>query len=186
MQEWIMFKFCPSCASQKIKFEEGKVFRCSDCSFVYYHNIAAANGCLISVPEKDGERIVFTVRAKEPAKGKLDLPGGFVDVGESVIEGLTRELQEEIGWTSPNPDFRFFCSFSNVYAYKGIDYNTCDLYFTINAPGLTPEDLRLEEAEISGVRFLRPEEIDMDQLAFESTKKAVKTYIQQKKGVKPS
>jgi ADP-ribose pyrophosphatase YjhB (NUDIX family) len=201
-----MFKFCPSCASKNIAFKDGKVFRCPDCGFVYYHNIAAATGCVISVPSSDGERIVLLVRGKEPAIGKLDLPGGFVDIGEGVIEGLHRELREEIGWTPPIPPtgnlaqvynagrrnrrqsiipyiaspegaYKLFASFSNVYKYKGIDYNTCDMYFSISAPGLTQEDLHLEKAEIAGVLFQKPEEINFEDFAFESTKKAIKAYL---------
>ncbi|MDR0302223.1 MAG: NUDIX domain-containing protein [Treponema sp.] len=179
-----MFNFCPSCASKKINFEEGKVFRCPDCGFVYYHNIAAATGCLISVPSPEGERLVFTVRAKEPGKGLMDMPGGFVDAGEGALEGLYRELREEIGWTPPVPNgakltdvFKLYASFSNVYKYKGIDYNTCDLYFSVCAPGLTQDDLRLEKGEIAEVRFLKPEQIDLDQFAFESTKRAIKVYL---------
>jgi ADP-ribose pyrophosphatase YjhB (NUDIX family) len=186
----IMFNFCPSCASKKITFKEGKVFRCPDCGFVYYHNIAAATGCIISVPQTGGtERLVLMVRGKEPAVGKLDLPGGFVDVGEGVLEGLYRELKEEIGWTPPIPAgaeladvFKLFASFSNVYEYKGVKYNTCDMYFSVSAPGLAPKDLRLEQAEIAEARFLKPEEIDFDQFAFESTRRAVKTYIKTKYG----
>jgi len=180
-----MFNFCPSCASKKINFEKGKVFRCPDCGFVYYHNIAAATGCVISVPQTGGgERLVFLVRGKAPAVGKLDLPGGFVDLGEGVFEGLYRELWEEIGWTPPVPEgaelssiFKLFASFSNVYEYKNVKYNTCDMYFSISAPGLSPEDLHLEQAEVSAVRFLKPEEIDFSQFAFESTRRAVKSYL---------
>ena len=174
-----MFNYCPGCASKNITFNEGKVFRCPDCGFTYYHNIAAATGCLITVPDSEGnkdERLVFLVRGKEPAVGKLDLPGGFVDIGEGVIEGLLRELREEISWTPPSP-VQLFASFSNVYQYKNIDYNTCDMYFSVSAPGLKPEDLKLEKAEIAGVRFLKPEEIDFSQFAFPSTVKAVKSYL---------
>jgi len=185
-----MFNFCPVCASKKIKFEDGKVFRCPDCGFTYYHNIAAATGCIISVPQADGtEKLVFLVRGKEPATGKLDLPGGFVDAGEGVIEGLWRELQEEIGWTPPLPQgaasksaglssvFKLFASFSNVYEYKNIKYNTCDMFFSVSAPGLRLEDLRLEQTEIAAARFLKPEEIDFSSFAFDSTRRAVKTYL---------
>jgi len=196
-----MFNFCPSCSSNKISFKEGKVFRCPDCSFVYYHNIAAATGCLIIVPDDAnsvcGEtelcskvisgqnfRIVFLIRGKEPAAGKLDLPGGFVDIGEGVLEGLYRELQEEIGWTPVISEgknlkdvFSLFASFANVYKYKNIDYNTCDIYFSVITPNLKPEDLHLEKAEIAGVRFLKPNEIDFSEFAFPSTIKAVKTFL---------
>jgi ADP-ribose pyrophosphatase YjhB (NUDIX family) len=181
-----MFTFCPSCSSERIGFENGRVFRCPDCGFTYYHNTAAATACVISVPEADGaERLLFLVRGKDPAKGKLDLPGGFVDPGEGALEGLCRELREELGWVPPMPAgtaltgaFTLFASFPNVYPYKNIVYNTCDLFFCISAPGLGEKDLRLEPAEAAGVRFLLPEEIDFGDIAFESVRRAIKTYLE--------
>jgi len=188
-----MFTFCPMCASKKITFTDGNMFRCPDCGFVYYHSIAAATGCIISIPEQNGdfangnfaaERLLFLVRGKEPGAGKLDLPGGFVDSGEGVFEGLYRELREEIGWTPPIPDgkplaevFTLFASFPNVYPYKNINYHTCDLYFYLRAPGLREQDLRLEQAEIAGCRFLKPQEIDFNEFAFDSTRRAVQAYL---------
>ncbi|MCL2127538.1 MAG: NUDIX domain-containing protein [Treponema sp.] len=168
-------------------FENGRVFRCPGCGFVYYHNTAAATGCVISAPEKAAgaaERLMFLVRGKDPAKGRLDLPGGFVDPGEGALEGLYRELGEELGWQPPVPEggrladiFTFFASFSNVYPYKGIDYNTCDLFFSLRAPGLDENDLRLEQAEVSAVRFLQPQEIDFDEIAFGSVRRAIRAYL---------
>ena len=175
-----MFTFCPSCGSKKIIFAEGKVFRCPDCGFVYYHNTAAATGCII----ESGGHILFLVRGKEPSKGKLDLPGGFVDPGEGALDGLYRELQEEIGWTPPIPDgaaltdvFTLFASFPNVYRYKNIAYNTCDLYFYLQAPDLREKDLIPEQSEITGLRFLKPEDIDFNEIAFDSTRRAVQAYL---------
>jgi ADP-ribose pyrophosphatase YjhB (NUDIX family) len=184
-----MFTFCPACASPAVRFENGRVFRCPDCGFTYYHNTAAATGCVINAPETDGDlsggRILFLVRGKEPAKGKLDLPGGFVDPGEGALEGLCRELREEIGWSPPVPKgaalsevFTLFASFPNVYPYKNIAYNTCDLYFYLCAPGLSEKDLKLEQAEIAAVRFLKPEDIDFSEFAFDSTRRAVKAYLE--------
>jgi len=180
-QGGFMFKFCPKCASEKINFIDGKLFRCPDCGFVYYHNTAAATGCIITGLT---QQILFLVRGKNPEKGKLDLPGGFVDPGEGAIEGLYREIQEEIGWTPTVPDgvplakvFTLFASFPNVYTFKNIDYNTCDLYFHINAPGLCERDLRLQPGEIDGVRFLKPEEINYSEFAFESTCRAVRAFL---------
>jgi NADH pyrophosphatase NudC (nudix superfamily) len=176
-----MFNFCPSCASKSITFNEGKVFRCPDCGFTYFHNIAAATGCLISVPEQEGQRLVFTVRGKEPGKGLMDMPGGFIDPGEGALEGLSRELREELDWTPPGKNladiFRLYASFPNVYFFKGVNYNTCDLYFFISAPGLKRKDFHPDPDEIADVLFLKPEEIDLSCFAFESTKKAVKTYL---------
>ncbi|MDR3343116.1 MAG: hypothetical protein LBT14_10110 [Treponema sp.] len=52
-------------------------------------NTAAATACIINT----GETFMFTVRGKEPAQGKLALPGGFVNPGEGAIDGL-RLLQD--------------------------------------------------------------------------------------------
>jgi len=188
-----MFNYCPSCASKNIDFHEGKVYRCPDCGFTFYQNIAAATGCLITVPEPPVnddssshiERLVFLVRGKEPAAGMLDLPGGFVDTGEGVLDGLHRELREEIGWTPAVPDgmslidiYKLFASFSNIYEYKGIKYNTCDMYFHVRAPRLKRGDLRQEESEVKDILFLQPGEINFSCFAFPSTVNAVKKYLE--------
>ena len=197
-----MFKFCPACASEKISFADGRAFRCPDCGFLYYHSTAAATGCVISVPEnanavgdagagiqRGRKRLLFLVRGEEPAKGKLDLPGGFVDSGEGVFEGLYREIKEELGWSPPVPPgaplfeiFTLFSSFSNVYPYKNIPYNTCDLYFSLYAPDLKESDLCLRRGEIAAVRFLKPEEINYDEIAFESTRRAVRAFLKMNSG----
>ena len=36
-------------------------------------------------------------RAVEPAKGQWCLPGGFIEIDESIEEGVLRELEEETG-----------------------------------------------------------------------------------------
>jgi 8-oxo-dGTP diphosphatase len=43
----------------------------------------------------DGERVLLVKRAHEPLKGQWSLPGGAVDVGESLEAGLVREVREE-------------------------------------------------------------------------------------------
>ncbi len=45
---------------------------------------------------RDGKALV-TVRASEPEKGKVDIPGGFLKIDEDPISALKRELQEELG-----------------------------------------------------------------------------------------
>ena len=187
-----MFRYCPACASEKIQFEQNKVFRCPDCGLTYYHNTAAATACIV----RSDAGLLFLVRNKEPCRGKLDLPGGFVDPGEGVIEGLRREFIEELNFdlmsnqnTSPaihggtsmsnqnTGKIVFFASFPNTYPYKNFSYNTCDLFFYLDAPDLTEKDLKLEAAEISAVRFIKPRDLDMEEIAFESVKKAVRLYI---------
>jgi ADP-ribose pyrophosphatase YjhB (NUDIX family) len=178
-----MWNYCPSCASPEIQFDGSHRFSCPVCGFVYYQNTAAATGCVI----RTGRGILLLVRGKEPAKGKLDLPGGFVDPGEGALDGLRRELREEIGWVPPEDGrgtgaagtgFTLLASFPNVYPYKNITYHTCDMFFTLDAPGLTEQDLHLETREIGGFRFVEPRNIRMEDLAFESTRRAVGAYLE--------
>jgi ADP-ribose pyrophosphatase YjhB (NUDIX family) len=168
-----MWNYCPSCGSPEIQFDKSHKFSCPACGFVYYHNTAAATGCVIR--SKLG--VLLLIRDKEPAKGKLDLPGGFVDPGEGAMDGLCRELREEIGWTPPQPACTLFASFPNVYPYKNIVYNTCDLFFALDAPDLTGKDLRLQSGEIGGFQFVQPPDIRMEDLAFESTRRALQAYL---------
>ena len=173
-----MFQYCPSCGKGNISFNKNK-FLCPDCEFTYFHNTAAASGCLIRADDK----VVLLVRGNEPALGKLDLPGGFVDPDEGLLEGLYREIREELGWEPPIPPgmplseyFNFLASFPNKYLYKNIVYNTCDVFFTISVPGLKEKEFTPEAGEISKIRFVEPNEISLDDLAFDSTRRAMVAF----------
>jgi ADP-ribose pyrophosphatase YjhB (NUDIX family) len=42
-------------------------------------------------------RVLLVRRAKEPLKGRWTLPGGTVELGETLEEAVVRELKEETG-----------------------------------------------------------------------------------------
>lgn len=46
-----------------------------------------------------GSRVLLITRGKEPWKGMLAFPGGFVDSGEDPEDAVIRELEEECGIT---------------------------------------------------------------------------------------
>lgn len=148
------FNQCPMCGSKKIKWTDGKKWLCPDCGFDLYCNIAAAVGIVLY--DDDGN-LLFEVRAKEPRKGFLCLPGGFVDAGESAEQAIVRECREELGAGIVVEDVRYLCSFPNVYEYKNIQYNTCDIFFAAKLPSEYADmnafvnTLHREESEV--VRF---------------------------------
>jgi NAD+ diphosphatase len=165
------FRFCPSCGAPEPAFRDGKRWLCGECGFEYYHNVATAVGAIL---DRAGE-IVFLERALDPGKGKLGLPGGFVDPGESAEDALRRECLEEIGWSPPSLDF--LASFPNVYPYKGIRYRTCDFYFSYRFPeGAPMPPIAPRDGESASIRILRLREIGNGDLAFESLARAVEAY----------
>jgi 8-oxo-dGTP diphosphatase len=47
----------------------------------------------------DGGRALLIRRGEEPLKGKWSIPGGMLELGESLLEGVVREVREETGLT---------------------------------------------------------------------------------------
>lgn len=51
---------------------------------------------IVVVPMGDG-RYVFVEEAKDACRGQWALPGGVVEIGESIADAVVREVQEEAG-----------------------------------------------------------------------------------------
>ena len=75
-----LFKYCPKCGSPHFEVNNEKSKRCADCGFVYYFNSSAATVAFIL---NDKNELLVCRRGKEPAKGTLDLSGGFIDMHET-------------------------------------------------------------------------------------------------------
>ena len=88
------FTYCPKCGARTFVERNEKAKQCTTCGFVYYFNPSSAVACFIR--NSKGE-LLLVRRAKEPAKGTLDLPGGFVDIYESAEDAAHREVKEETG-----------------------------------------------------------------------------------------
>ena len=124
------FHFCPICGSPHFEVNNFKSKKCQDCGFTYYANPCSATAAFIV---NDNDEMLVVRRAKEPAKGTLDLPGGFVDMGETVEEGMHREIKEETGLDVK--DIQYLFSSPNIYQYSGIGVHTLDMYFLVPLHG---------------------------------------------------
>ena len=45
----------------------------------------------------DGDRVVLVRRGREPLKGFWSIPGGGLELGESLLDAVRREVREEVG-----------------------------------------------------------------------------------------
>ena len=124
------FKYCPVCGSDHFVVNNFKSKKCEDCGFTYYANPCSATAAFI-VNENDEMLVVR--RAKEPALGTYDLPGGFCDMGETVEEGMRREIKEETGLEVQ--DIQYLFSSPNVYQYSGMGIHTLDMDYLVRVKG---------------------------------------------------
>jgi ADP-ribose pyrophosphatase YjhB (NUDIX family) len=157
---------CPRCGAPRTG--SGSPFRCPACALTLFANPAVGVGAFIA--DAQG-RILFTVRAKDPGKGMLGLPGGFVDAGESAEDALRREAREEIGGTLL--EIRYLCSSPNHYLFAGVAYDVLDVFF---AARLASDRLVTDADEIAGLRWLHPHEVQESDIAFPSMRTAWRLY----------
>ena len=178
------FKMCPECGSKNIEWRNGKKWLCPDCGFDLYCNVAAAVGIVLY---DDEYNILFEVRAKEPRKGFLCLPGGFVDPDESAEDAVVRECHEELD--AEVHGSKFLCSFPNTYKYKNIEYKTCDIFFKTKLPAKYEnmeafvKTLHREESEVVRFEIRKVQNVDDVNalpLAFESAHKTLLKFLEEK------
>ncbi len=114
---------CPACGGEGAEWPTAKEMNCRACGFVWFLNVAAATALVL---EAEG-KILLAVRGGEPARGWLDLPGGFLEPGEDAEQGLRREVREELGLELPA--LRLLGTHANTYPWGGVTYHTLDLIY---------------------------------------------------------
>ncbi len=163
------FRFCPRCGSQHFVENNEKSKHCTDCNFTYYFNPSAAVVAVIT--NEHGEWLVCR-RAKEPAKGTLDLPGGFTDSYETAEQAIAREVLEETGLELTSMQFLF--TLPNIYPYSGFEVHTVDLFFHAQVAGeLSPQ----AADDVAECFFLPPPEIDATLFGLTSIRQGVEQIL---------
>ena len=161
----IEFRYCPRCGGgldkRLVKASEPKRLVCQTCSFIFYQDPKVVAGTIFML---DGG-IVLLKRGVEPSLGKWVFPGGYVDRGEAVHDAAIRETKEE-------------CSLDvklgpllNVYSYPR-SANVIVVYTAEVIGGM------LAAADESvDARVFSANEIPWDELAFDSTRDALRDYV---------
>ncbi len=169
-----MFRFCPRCGvARPLDNHNQSPLRCGGCGLTFFFNPTVAAAAFVTDP---AGRLLLIRRAKDPSAGKLGVPGGFIDFGESAEEGLRREVREEVGIEINQ--LRFLVSFPNTYFYRDVTYPVVDLYFTATA--VNPEAARPLDA-VLGIEWRLPGEIPDEEVAVPSMRVALRSLLESAK-----
>lgn len=104
----------------------------------------------------DGDRALVVRRATEPLKGQWSIPGGMLELGEKLRDGLAREVREETGLEVEVGDVLdvFDSIFPDAQGRTQYHYVLIDYRCTLKSGVATPA------SDVSEVRWVRSEELD--------------------------
>jgi len=159
------YRFCPRCAGaldwKVLKESEPQRLVCQACEFVFYLDpkVAACTICMV-----DGG-IVLLKRSIAPRLGTWVFPGGFVDRGEAVSAAAIRETLEESNLRVT------LTGILDVYSFPA-----SEVVVVVYAAEVVGGTLGAGD-ECSDARVFPPESIPWGELAFESTRAALRDYV---------
>ena len=159
-------KFCTQCGSEKIERrippgDDRQREICGNCKHIHYVNPKIVVG---SIPVW-GDQVLLCRRAIEPRYGKWTLPAGFMEEGETLVEGAKRETLEEAGAR---------ITVEQLYAsYSLPDISQVYVLFLARL-----DDLNYSAGtESLEVALFLEDEIPWDELAFATIREGLKRYF---------
>jgi ADP-ribose pyrophosphatase YjhB (NUDIX family) len=167
-------KFCPRCAAPLVERVPEKDNRprsvCPECGHVAYVNPKIAAG---SVPFRDG-KIAMIRRGVEPSLGLWSWPCGYVEIDETVEAAAERETREESGLVVR------LGPLLGAYSYPVVPADgptpTTGLVIMSWATGDVDGDLVAGD-DASDAAWFAPDEIPWDELAFDSSRRALRDFL---------
>lgn len=163
------FQHCSECGKPGLLARSEREFVCSACGFRHFITpIPAACALLLD----DEGRLLVTRRAHEPGMGRLGLPGGVVEGGETAEEACSREVLEEVGLKVPALEFKYLMSLPNQYLFQGFIWPTLDLFFVGRVSAF--DAVHLADGEVSEWQALALAEVSLGDFAFPSNAEAVR------------
>lgn len=161
------YKFCPKCGgslkSKKLDHTLHPV--CADCDFVFYQNSKPTASAVIVNNQNE---VLLIKRAINPYHGKWDLPGGFLENGEGPVEGLQREMSEELS-VEIEP-VEILTIVVDKYEYVKGNFYTLNLFYRCK---IKSGEIKLD-SENSDYGWFSEEAVPWKELAFKNTTHALK------------
>lgn len=174
------YNYCPRCSAPRSQFEPARPFRCDQCGHTSFFGPVTAVGGVIT---NEHGQILLLERARDPGKGMLGMPGGFVDAYETAESALAREVEEEVGIRIENVDF--LMTAPNRYTYQGVVYPVLDIFFSASVSA--GQTIQAESSEVSNWHWQNLIAADgtpgklarelLARMAFESNRLALEFYF---------
>jgi len=159
-------RFCLMCAAPRTVPDHGRRRRrCPRCGWTFYDNPVLASGAVI----RRRGRVLLARRARRPFAGLWDLPGGFIEAGETPEAALGRELREELGARVRRT--RLVAFEPDHYGPGGFPTLTA-IYLVALAPGT----LRCSD-DVSEARWFAEDAIPYRRVAFVSMRRALRVCL---------
>ena len=164
-------KYCPYCsASLILRTPEGDKrprYCCDSCNAILYQNPKNVVGVLPVY----GDKILLCKRAIEPRKGKWTLPAGFMENGESSLEGAIRETKEEAGAELATKSDSLYTLFNlptinQVYIFFRAELSNLEF-----SPGIESEEVSL----------YKESDIPWSEIAFPVVKTTIEKYFEDRR-----
>ncbi len=124
------------------------------------------------IVEKDG-KLLMVQEGKQVARGLWNLPGGKLELNESIIEGALREIREETGFEIK------LDGLVGVYQINYKNDNIPRIHFRFKASIISGE-MKIQEGEILDAKWFAPKEIlamDDSKLRSPVIKACVRDYL---------
>jgi ADP-ribose pyrophosphatase YjhB (NUDIX family) len=134
---------------------------CLDCGFIHYINPRPVAG---TIPVREDGKILLGRRDIEPRRGFWVFPGGFMDVGETAEEAAMRETLEEVHLEVRNLQL--------VGVFTRLQPGVVVIVYEAEAVGQA--EVGHETSEIG---WFAPEEIPWEEIAFDSTEAALRSWV---------
>lgn len=167
------YTFCTACGGSAWTARSHREFICAACGYRHFITPIPA-ACALILDAQD--RILIIRRAHEPGFGKLGLPGGVIEPGETGEMGAARETREEVGLDLPPEAFTPLGTLTNTYLFQGFPWPTIDLFYVARIPDFAA--VRIDPAEVMEFMACTLDDVPLEDFAFESNAEAVRQLRQ--------
>ena len=134
--------FCPRCGGtlEPCDGSGGHRLCCTLCDNVVFENPSP----IVVATVVDDNHALFVRRARAPDKGAWSMPGGYLELGETLQEGAARELHEETHVDVDPGDLAFV---GTEYVELGDNRAVVDLIFAVPREKTSGEPVAGDDAD---------------------------------------